>query len=138
MNKKIKLFENIIKDICSKTKTTIPIIRQYKLRHYTAWCSYKEKIKKYRISYNPERLLKYSNKDIVMIAVHEVGHIRTFAYDRENSEYKAQLFALKNVKKYYPKYFTLKFVKDTIKKNSNWYHKAFKRVLKSWKKIKSL
>lgn len=133
---KIKLFEHIVKDICSKTKTSIPIIKSYKLRHYTAWCSYKEELGKYRISYNSERFNEYSNKSIVMIAVHEVGHIRTFASNREDCEYKAELFALKNVKKYYPKYFSLKFTKDTIKQNKKWYTKAFKRTLKTWKTLK--
>ncbi len=132
--KKIKLFETTIKEICKKTKTKLPLIIPHKLKHYTAWCSYKLKLKNYRISYHPDRILNCENKKIIYIAIHEVGHTKTKISNREKSEYIAELFALRNIKKYYPKYYTFKYTKEMINQNIKWYSEAFKKVIKKIKR----
>lgn len=126
----------IVKDVCSKTKASMPIVKPYKLRKYGAWCSYKPKLDRWTISYDLKTLNGFSDKEVVMLAVHEVGHIKTWhSSDRELCEYKAELFALRTVKKYYPKYFTLNLTKAGIKRNRKWYGSAFRRVLKTWEEM---
>ena len=122
-------FESIIKDICAKTRTKVPKVVPYKLRIYTAWCNGD------RISYHPKRISKYTYQHLLFIAAHELGHIRCPGRTRPIREYKAELFALKTIKKHYPKYFTLTFTKATIQDpvNEKFYREPFKRALKEFK-----
>ena len=129
--KKMKTFESIVRDICAKTRTKVPTVVPYKLRIYTAWYNGDN-----RISYHPIKVICRGSKYLLHIAAHEVGHVRCKERDRTTGEYKAELFALKTIKKHYPKYFTLKFTKETIKENKKWYGKAFKRALREFERIK--
>lgn len=126
-------FKEMVILICHYTKTKRPYLRVYKLKHYDAWCSYKPKLNNFLITFNPDRMLEYTTQDIIEIAAHEVGHCRKKYWDRTKSEYKAQLFALKTIYKYFPEYFSLKFTKQIIKQNHRWYSKAFKQALKEFK-----
>ena len=128
----MKNFETIVKEICGKTRTKIPKVVPYKLRTYTAWCTYN------RISYHPIKLSNRSYKYLLYIAAHEIGHIRCWGCWERNrpiAEYKAELFALKTIKKHYPKYFTLSFTKKIIKNPicKKYYKEPFKRALKEFK-----
>lgn len=125
-------FENIVKDLCAKTKTTKPIIAQYNLRKYSGWCSYKRKIKRWRISYHPKVLIK-SPKYIYHLIAHEIGHIKAKG-TREKKEFMAELFALRIIKRYCPKYFTLKFTKRIAGTRQRIYGRAFKKVLETIEK----
>jgi len=125
-------FENIVKDLCVKTKTTKPIIAQYRLKKYSGWCSYKKKIKRWRVSYHPG-VLTENSKYIFHLIAHEVGHIEAKGA-REQREFEAELFALRTIKKYYPKYFTLKFTKRIVETMQGVYNRAFKKVLKTIEK----
>jgi len=137
MKDKIYLFISIIILICKYEKIKRPIVKPYKLRKYTAWCSWKKKLNNYTISYHPDYLADCNTKEIVEIAAHELGHVKYMHSKRLISEYKAQLFALKTIYKYFRTDFSLKWTKKVIKSNKRWYGEAFKRALeefKIWKK----
>jgi len=127
---KVKNFEEIIKDVCAKTRTKIPKVMPYKLRIYTAWCNGD------RISYHPIRISKLNYKGLLHIVAHELGHIRCCGGDRATREYKAELFALKITKKHYSKYFTLAYTKAMIKNppNEKYYVEPYKKALRDFKK----
>lgn len=135
MIKEKDLFKKIVEEICRKTRTEIPIVVSYKLKYYSAWCSYKEEFSRWRISYHPERISLITYKQLLHIVAHEIGHIRASSGDRKRREYKAELFALKTVKKYYPKYFSVSFTKAMIKNpvNEKYYRELFKKALKDFK-----
>ena len=128
MNKCV-LFENYIYDICGKTRTKIPRIVQYKLRIYAAWCDGYT-----RISYNPKEIEECTNKELISIAAHEVGHIRVLTENRAEAEYGAELFALKVVYRYYPKLFTLYYAKSIAKENDKIYEKPFKDAIRDFER----
>ena len=126
---KCELFERYIYDICGKTRTKMPRIVQYKLRVYAAWCDGYS-----RISYNPKEIEDCTKKELISIAAHELGHMRMNGKDRYISEYKAELFALKIVYKYYPKLFTLYYAINIGKESGKFYEKPFKEAIRDFKK----
>ncbi|MFX0084343.1 MAG: hypothetical protein ACFFAU_01615 [Candidatus Hodarchaeota archaeon] len=126
---KCELFEKYIYDICGKTRTKMPLIKQYKLRKYAAWCDGYT-----RISYHPGEIKRSNKRYLVFIAAHEVGHIRTMPKDRKEAEYLAELFALKTVWKYYRYLFSFSHTKDIISQNDKLYTESFKKAIKDFKK----
>ena len=61
-----------------------------------------------------------------------MGHINNLCWDSTESEYKAQLFALKTMYKYFPKQFNITFTEHTIKRNKKPHSKGFKRALEEF------
>jgi len=133
---KIKLFKQVIKKFSKKEKQDKIIVTEDKrLRNILAYASQiKIKNKKYwKIAFNAEAVSSADNWRIIHIALHEFGHIVTNAKTAVDREYRAEVYALTMIKKYYSSHYQeccemdLKYVITQEVK----YGIAFKKALKT-------
>lgn len=103
--------------------------------------------------YNPDSICEKNRAYILLIAFHELGHLYYMnSYgsleEKQYSEYKAELFAFRHIKKYYPEYFkkALKTEKDVVEswqitkkktRKFKYYINAFSKVIKEVEKWKN-
>ena len=114
------------------------------LRYHCHACVETEKVGKktlVTLVYNSRRLAQWSDAMLVSGAFHEIGHlIHDLPYDTEEekvtSEYKAELYSLRQVRKHYPKHLDeiLKASRKVI--NSRRYKKEFPIHYNAFLKIK--
>lgn len=128
-----KLFVDTILYICKQENIKVPIVYPYKLRFYSAWCSYNTRLQNRTIAYMPEIMDEWTISMIIELACHELGHVKYVVNDRTKSEYLAQLFALKCMHNYFPKQFSYGLTNQAIKMNARWYGDAYKQARKEFK-----
>lgn len=131
-----KYFIKMVCKLCGKLKVKRPLLRlDNRLGKYCSsitTCEHrKTKEKRFVMRYNMKVIGKLDKFAIIHIILHELGHIKTDARRIIEREYKAEKFALKAVKKHYPKHYkrTLKFIEWYVSDNQEIYGKAFKRLL---------
>jgi len=88
------------------------------------------------IRYNEKLIQKMPIPDIIHAVFHEIGHIKTKGKNLIEREYNAEKFALKNLKKYFPKYYSnaIKYIEHICKYQDKVYAQAFNKLLKEVKK----
>ena len=133
---KQKYFIETVCNLCGKLKVKRPLLKvDNRLGRYCAsvtTCIHtKTKETRFIMRYNMKIIDKLDKWEITHLILHELGHIRTDAKTEEEREYKAEKFALKATKKYYPKQYkrTLRFIEWYVSDNKEVYRKAFKRLL---------
>jgi len=111
----IKYFEKTLKEVCRKTRTRMPAIaKDNRLgKNYVASVFSGVSIKTGKITYfmryNKNLINKMSKANILHVICHEIGHVRTTTFECEHKrnkieeEYKAERFALRTIKKHFPK-----------------------------------
>jgi len=124
---KEKYFINKVYELCEKTRIKKPhvISRDNRMGQYIAgvtFCS-----QGYEMIYNMKRM-KYTTKNlIIMIILHELGHIKKGeGKDKIETEYIAQKFAMNSIKKYYPKKY-IPILKFIYKHYTNHHNKIYKQ-----------
>jgi len=138
---RIKYMINQLIDVCSKTKTKLPLIaKDNRLGKNYLGSMHPAKKKTngktvWLMRYNEKRITKekLSKCYIKMFICHEIGHIRTKGKTLEEREYKAEKFALNTIRKYYPEYYQ-RALQETRIVAKYAYHKvyrvAFAKLLK--------
>jgi len=133
---KIKFFENQILELSGLLKIRIPYIKQdNRLGGYIAsiceGVHIKTGYKTHFLTYNAKIINKLSKWMIIHSILHEFGHIKTNARVEWEREYKAEKFALKAIKKYFPKYYkrSVNYIKRYIGSDMKIYDKAFTKLL---------
>ena len=87
----------------------------------------------YKFRYNANKIKKASKVEILIIILHELGHIVYNHYkikDRIKKEYEAEKFAITQIKKHYPAYYkqAVSCVKSYIKHSDKVYRCAFTKL----------
>jgi len=138
---KEKFFIKTINKLTTKLKVCAPIIKTDKrIRYYIAsvtMCRCKINGVKYRcpiLKYNPTKLKTLQKWQLIYTALHELGHIKTIASNREDSEYKAEKFAHKAIRKYYPQYLerVIAYTQWVVENGHPIYRRAYKRVIEDY------
>ena len=131
-----KYFIKIVCKLCGKLKIKSPLLKlDNRLGKYCSSvtvCEHKKtKEKRFIMKYNMTVIEKLDRFEIIHLILHELGHIKTDAKTITEREYKAERFALKAIKKHYPKQYkrTLRFIEWYVSDNKEVYGKAFKRLL---------
>ena len=134
---KIKFFQDKVLELSGKLKIKRPYIRQdNRLGGYIASLESGVHVitekKHHFLTYNGKILKKLSKQMIIHSILHEFGHIKTDAKSIIEREYKAEKFALKAIKKYFPKYYnpSIKYIKQFINSGIKIYDKAFSKLVK--------
>lgn len=134
----IQYFLNKILEISKKTRTTSPVVRKDNRlgKNYVAevfsGIHTKTGRKTYFMRYNEKVIKNMSKPDMIHAVCHELGHIKTSGKNRKEREYRAERFALKIIKKYYPRHYSraIAYVKKAQYFMDNVYSNAFKKILK--------
>ncbi len=135
---KEKFFIDVVNKLCGKLKILKPnIYRDNRLKEYVASvesCSCKE-CENVILRYNSKRIKSLDKWELIYTALHELGHIKTDAPTRVEREYKAEKFAHKAIKKYYPKYYrrVLRYTLWVTEHERGVYRRAYDRLLKEMK-----
>ena len=131
-----KYFINTVCKLCGKLKVKRPLLRMdNRLGQYCSsvtTCEHKKtKEKRFIMRYNMKVISRLDKFEIIHLILHELGHIKTDAKNVTQREYKAERFALKAIKKHYPKQYkrTLRFIEWYVSDNKEIYGKAFTRLL---------
>lgn len=130
-----KFFIDVINKLCGKLKIRKPDIqRDNRLQGYVAsvqQCACKD-CDEVILKYNSKRINALEKWEIIYTALHELGHVKTDAPTRVEREYKAEKFAHKAIKKYYPKYYRniLRYTLHVAECERGVYKKAYDKVLK--------
>lgn len=135
---KIKFFRNTVIKLCGKLKINRPLLmKDNRLgKYYMASVGMGEHVKtkeqRYIIRYNAKMLKTTPKADTIHGILHELGHIKTTAEKLVDKEYKAELFAIKAIKKHYPQHYknAIDYLRTVAKFNDRVYPEAYKRVLK--------
>jgi len=139
--KKDKFFINSVIKLCGQLKINRPLLQKDNRlgKNYIASVCKGQNIKtkKYRyiIRYNATMLKTTPKCDIIHAVLHELGHVKTTAKLTIDREYKAEKFAVKAIKKYYPQYYksVLNYLQIVSKFKDKIYPKAFGKLLKEIK-----
>ncbi len=137
MNKEA-FFIDLINKLCGKLKILKPTIyRDNRLQKYVAsvsGCGCSE-CGNMILRYNSKRIKRLEKWELIYIALHELGHVKTDAETREEREYKAEKFAHKAIKKYYSKYYrkVLGYTLWVVEHERGVYKRAYDRLLKEMK-----
>lgn len=135
---KEKFFIDVVNKLCGKLKILKPTIyRDNRLQTYVAsvgGCSCLE-CQNMILRYNSKRIKRMDKWEIIYTALHELGHVKTDAKTREEREYKAEKFAHKAIKKYYPRYYrkVLRYTLWVAEHERGVYKRAYDRLLKEMK-----
>ena len=132
---KEKYFQQIIYKFASKCKIKIPYIMKDNRLNMVG--VFEAKIKDtnepvWILKYNSKRVKKLKKWELIHIALHELGHIKTKSTDNISiAEYKAEKFALKAIKKYFPQYTerVLQYLTRFIGDKRKHYREAYERLL---------
>lgn len=89
----------------------------------------------YLFRYNAKEIKKASKIEIINTILHEFGHIKIKCgqnISRVENEYRAEKYAIKTIKKYYPQYYkqAVKNLKGYLRHVDKVYNKAFGRLYK--------
>lgn len=138
---KIKYFKKKVKELALKTnvENDIVIRQDNRLGRYSAcidiyiYSDNGEHV--YLLRYNAKKIVTLSKAEILMIALHELGHIKLqheFNNDSslEKLEYEAEKFAMKNIKKYFPKSYSviLRYLGGYRTHDNDIYKRAFTKL----------
>jgi len=138
---KTKFFIKLVCRFCGKMKIARPLLWKDNRLGKSYVASVLEGInldtnkRRQVMRYNERLISKMPILDIIHTVFHELGHIKTKGKTRIEKEYKAEKFALKAMKKYYPKYYktALNYLKKACNFCDRIYATAFKKLLKEVK-----
>lgn len=131
-----QIFENLVCYWTGKLNLPIPLFSKDNRISNSACIYYCEDCNYFTFRYNFKTIKKLVDEVIVGLIFHELGHIKyKHKIETIKSEYQAEKFALKCVKKYYPNYLKgmVKNMKKQLK-DKNWaknypiHAKAFNKV----------
>jgi len=138
---KVKYFRNHLKELHKKLniKANIELKQDNRLGKYVAHVQPYDcpccKDNFFRFRYNTKKIKNASKIEILMVILHELGHIIYQHYkikDRLKKEYEAEKYAVLQIKKYYPSYYkkAIKSIKDYTNHSDKIYRIAFTKLYK--------
>ncbi len=136
-----KFFIKTIDKLTTKLKIHAPIIQSDKrIRRYVAsveMCSCEiDGVPQHCpiLKYNPGKIKTLQKWQIIYTVLHELGHIKCADASREDSEYKAERFAHKAIRKYFPQYLerVMAYTQWVSENGQKIYRDAYKRVIKDY------
>ena len=143
---KAKYLRSQMEDLHKKLdiKANIELKRDNRLGHYVAHVakhSCQGCYDNYWIfRYNGKKIKKATKLEIIMVILHEFGHIIQQHYSRQGKpniqkEYEAEKFALEHINKYFPKQYNkaLRFIKEYITHDDKIYRLAFTKLYEELK-----
>jgi len=135
MQSKEKFFIDLVNKLCSKLKIKKPSIYADKLKAGYVACVQScecNHCNNMILRYDAKRIKEMDNWELIYIVLHELGHLKTDGETRIEREYKAEKFAHKAIKKYYPKYYrkVLSYTLKVVDCERGTYRKAYDKVLK--------
>jgi len=137
MNKE-KFFTKTIDKLTTKLKIHAPIIKADKriIRYIASvvMCHCEINGVKHHcpiLKYNPVKLKTLQKWQLIYTALHELGHIKCEKATKKDTEYKAERFAHKAIRKYYPQYLerVIAYTEWVAENGSKIYRDAYKRVI---------
>ena len=115
-------FQNLISYWAGKLNLPLPLFRRDNGMKWLATIIYCKDCKAYSYCYNFKKTLELEESEIAGAVFHELGHIKYYKKRKNTiqSEYDAETFALRCLKKYYPDYvkYEIKGWKKLIKEKS--------------------
>jgi len=143
---KEKYFLQIIYELASKCRVKLPhAMKDNRLNLAGVFKARDINTKKivWVLKYNVRVIKKLKKWELIHIVLHELGHIKTQGHKSDTiSEYKAEKFALKAIKKYYPQYtervlqYLARFIGDKRKHYREAYEKLLAENLPGCKSVK--
>lgn len=138
---KEKFFIKTIDKLSSKLKVHAPIIKSDKrIKHYIAsvtMCRCKIDGVEHHcpiLKYNPVKMKTLQKWQIIYTALHELGHIKCEKASQEDTEYKAERFAHRAIRKYFPQYLerVIAYTEWVTQFGSKIYRDAYSRVIEDY------
>jgi hypothetical protein len=132
-------FQNLVSYWTGRLKLPLPLFRRDNRMKWSATVIYCKDCNIYTITYNFDIIKNLCESEVAGLIFHELGHIKYKTYnlnDRVESEYLAERYSLKNLKKYYSDFYKVE-VKAWRKKikEKNW-RKKYPKYAKAFDKIK--
>ena len=150
MNRKrvAKYFTQIVNYWAKRLRLDVKLIQDNRIRKFCAFVSYRGNPKigtdrDYSITYSPRTMIDYDYNTfagLTFLALHELGHIKLKALFRNGgrvqAEYRAEMFALRKLKKYYPKMYRYHVTRMKLDLKGNkyftgekaYYREAFNKI----------
>ncbi len=131
-----KFFIDVVDKLCGKLKIKKPTVcRDNRLKGGYVACVQPcacRTCNNMLLRYNAKRIRRMEKWELIYTALHELGHVKTDGETREIREYKAERFAHKAIKKYYPRYYrrVLRYTLWVAERERGVYKRAYDKVLK--------
>jgi hypothetical protein len=139
MTKKVKYLYKQVERLSKLVRSRKPLVAKDN-RESGMSMTWEYAMRNYVLRYNSEFLSRLAYWEITHCVLHELGHIKKKATGEIQSEYRAEKFAIKVIKEYYPSYYkaALNLMKRYVKHKRPIYREAFAKILceeGEWKRI---